>query len=73
MMSRIVLGPASRRAFRRELPDPTGLRPEEQKPGEERRRIEHECDDDPVVAEAVEVRLDDEQDAAEECQKRRRE
>ena len=55
-----------------ELPDARRLGPEEQETGEERRRIQREPDDDPVVAEAVEVRLDHEQDPAHEREQRRR-
>jgi hypothetical protein len=68
MISRSVLGPASGGG---ELPDPPGLRPEEQQPGEERRGVEPERDHDPLVAEAVELRLVHEQEPAREREERR--
>ena len=49
-----------------------GLRPEEKETREEGRRVQRETDDDPVVPEAVEARLDDEQHSADEREQRRR-
>ena len=64
MINLNVRGPASGDPASVELADTAGLRSEKQQSGEEGRCIEREPDHDPVVTEPVEVRLDDQQDAA---------
>jgi hypothetical protein len=59
------------RALLHERSDTAGLGPEEEQAREESQRVEHEPDHDPVVAEAVEVGLDDEENAGHERHERR--